>query len=104
MRRAAKRDVTEAAIKEALEADGWEVTPVSDESIPDLLCSRRGLWMVIECKSRGGSLTARQREFIQHHRSGPVFVCECALEAVRAGQWVLGEYGRQAPPVTREIA
>jgi hypothetical protein len=104
VRRAAKRDITEPAIKDALEGDGWEVTPVSDESIPDLLCSKRGVWMIVECKSRGGTLTEKQKAFIQHHRSGPVFVCETAIDAVRSGQWVLMEYGDKAPRVTREIA
>lgn len=94
MRRAAKRDETEADIVKALVADGWEVTTVSDESVPDLLCSKRGVWMLIECKTGRRGLTKAQGEFLQRHIHGHVGICNCPEDAVLWGRFVLGEYAR----------
>ena len=41
-RRAAKRDANEPAIRQALEAQGFHVTPVSGSGLPDLVVTYRG--------------------------------------------------------------
>lgn len=48
MRRAAKRDLVEPAIVEALQAAGWQVW----RELPcDLLCFKAGTWRTLEAKS-----------------------------------------------------
>ena len=85
MRHAAKRDETEAAIMDALRADGWVVSQLSGEGVPDLVASKHGRWELFECKSKGGSLTAAQREFIRTHKA-PVWVVSSAEEALEVAR------------------
>jgi Holliday junction resolvase len=99
VRRAAKRDETEPAIIAALEAEGWEVSPISDEDVPDLLCSRGGEWMVIECKSKGGRLTEGQRRFIRRHKA-PVWIVSSAEEAAEVARSLVAAV-RMVPAVRR---
>jgi hypothetical protein len=85
VRRAAKRDETEDAIKAALEADGWVVSRLSGEGIPDLLASKHGRWELFECKSSGGGLTAAQRDFIRDHKA-PTWVVSSPVEALEVAR------------------
>lgn len=57
MRAAAKRDANEAGIVSALEASGWLVLRLSGAGLPDLLCVRRGVLVLLEVKAATGTLT-----------------------------------------------
>ena len=67
MRRAAKRDICEREIIDALEAHGVSVTQLSQEGVPDLLCSYKGRWFLVEVKSAKGKLTEEQADFMSKH-------------------------------------
>jgi Holliday junction resolvase len=67
LRRAAKRDSTEPEIIKALEAHGCGVTQLSQEGVPDLICSYNGRWFLVECKSEKGKLTEDQADFMSKH-------------------------------------
>ena len=69
MRKAAKRDANEREIIDALEAYGVSVTRLSQEGVPDLLCStKKGKWwFLVEVKSAKGCLTTEQANFIAEH-------------------------------------
>lgn len=67
LRRAARRDSTEPEIIKALEARGCGVTQLSQEGVPDLLCSFNGRWFLVECKSAKGKLTEEQADFMSKH-------------------------------------
>ena len=67
MRKAAKRDANEREIIDALEAHGVSVTQLSQEGVPDLLCSYRGRWFLVEVKSEKGKLTEDQADFMSKH-------------------------------------
>lgn len=64
MRRVAKRDIVEIAIKQGLQAVGFVVWEVSSKGAPDLIAfhDNFGLFL-IECKSKGGKLTRDQQTF-----------------------------------------
>ena len=87
-RRNPRRDSTEADIIAALEAIGVHVSRVSGAGIPDLLCSYRGKFFLVECKSRRGKLTAAQERFMSDTVDCPVFVVRSPDEAVDAAQGV----------------
>ena len=59
---ARRRDATEKAICDALEAFGAEVMKISGAGLPDLFVCYRGHWTPLEVKSAAGGLTALQRE------------------------------------------
>ena len=85
MRRAAKVDATQSAIVSALRKAGCQVESLAavGRGVPDLLVSRgggRGLYL-LECKSKGGSLTPAQRKW---HALFPVHVVTDAESALRA--------------------
>jgi Holliday junction resolvase len=74
VRRAAKRDASEPAIVQALQACGFAVERVSDSGQPDLLLSRAGRWYVAEAKSRYGKLTpAQERMHARARAEIPIF-------------------------------
>jgi hypothetical protein len=58
----AKRDANEPIIVEALEAAGWLVIRLSAPGMPDLLCVRRGVLVLMEVKMPKGSVTPKQAE------------------------------------------
>ncbi len=60
MRRAAKKDSTQAAIVQALRQIGCEVLILNQEGIPDLAVGRRGDWALVEIKRPRGKLTPLQ--------------------------------------------
>ena len=84
MRRAARRDDSEAAIVEHLRAIGYSVQQLSDPDVPDLLVARAGRMWLLECKSDGGGLRPGQREWIQRWPA-PVGVVRSPAEAY---EWV----------------
>jgi hypothetical protein len=60
MKRAAKKDLNQAAIVQALRAIGCEVLICNLEGWPDLLCHKAGVWLPVEVKRPRGKLTALQ--------------------------------------------
>jgi hypothetical protein len=59
-RRAARRDENEPAVVEALQAAGWVVTQLSQEGVPDLLCTKGKRIVLIEVV--GDAKAARYRD------------------------------------------
>ena len=57
-----KRDANEKPIREALEAVGAHVTPISGEGAPDLLVRFKGILVGLEVKSAKGKRTKAQQE------------------------------------------
>jgi hypothetical protein len=84
VRRAARVDSTHAPIVDALRAIGCRVLSLATigDGAPDLLVSFRGgrVLLLLECKSKGGTLTAAQKKF---HGEWPVLVARSPEEAVR---------------------
>jgi hypothetical protein len=66
MRRAAKIDQNQPAIVEALRADGWSVQSLAQigKGCPDLLISRDGETIVVECKMPGERLNKDQLDWL----------------------------------------
>jgi len=92
VRQAAKRDGNEAEIVSALRAEGYTVFQISDDGIPDLLVSRIGrpAWLLLEVKSRTGTLTKAQERFFQQTEGCPRFMVTNALDALAAARYWLG--------------
>jgi Holliday junction resolvase len=78
----ARRDANEGAIIQTLQAEGVIVFPISGAGIPDLLCGHRGVWFLVEVKTRSGRLTEAQRRFHALAEGYPVYVVRTAQEAV----------------------
>lgn len=57
-----KRDAVEPDIIDALRAVGCQVWQISGRAVPDLLAFRQGRYFPMEVKSKGGKLTAAQRD------------------------------------------
>ncbi len=74
-----KRDRNEGAIIEALEAIGVTVFRISGVGCPDLLCHARGVWLPMEVKAQGGSLTTAQ---IAARATAPYPVVHSVAEAI----------------------
>ena len=55
-----RRDLTEPAIIDALQQVGAFVRQCHGDGAPDLIVKLRGIWMPIECKSKGGRVQANQ--------------------------------------------
>ena len=86
MRRAARRDETEAEIVAALEAVGAQVYRISQAGLPDL-CVWYRRWVWLEVKSLTGMVRKNQieqREFIERHGVPVVRTAQQALVAVGA--------------------
>lgn len=104
MRHAAKRDDSEPGIIQALELAGWTVIPISDTGAPDLLCCRRGVIKLLECKTEGRGLTPAQQKTFARIQGAMVTVHvvrtpEEALYAVRAPvEGILPPLTKKAPP------
>ena len=82
MRRAARRDLNERAIVMALEKAGCSVIRISQPGVPDLLVGRYGRNMLLEVKSRDGTLTEDQEQWHARWR-GQVAIVRDELEALR---------------------
>lgn len=101
MRRAAKKDNTQAAIVKALRENGYEVTVLNQEGIPDLMVTASwwvtenrpsyGFCRLLETKSKrrkDGSVTLDKRQekqaaFVKKFNIAYVTTPEEALEALR---------------------
>ena len=83
-RKAARRDHTERAIIDALQAAGATVTAISAPGVPDLLVATPdGETLLMECKARRGTLTDDQRRF--HERwLGRIVIARNIEDALRA--------------------
>jgi len=84
-----KRDASEPGIVNALEAAGYWVVRV-DKPL-DLIVGRRGYERIIllECKSKGGSLTADQLKFMQISEGATRFVVFTPEQALAAADtWI----------------
>ena len=91
MRRAAKRDANEPAIREALEAAGYTVFPVSDDGIPDLLVTRPGKgYLLLEVKVPGKPLTKAQERFFHLSEGTARYMVTTAQDALQAAEYWLG--------------
>jgi hypothetical protein len=82
MRRAAKRDLSESAIVDALRKLGWSVEFLSIAYGPDLLIGRSGSTHLIECKTGKGKLKAGQATWHREWRGAPVHVLRTPYEVV----------------------
>ncbi len=101
MRWAARRDQAEGPIVQALRHAGWTVERVSAPGFPDLLCVRRGEVVLLEVKSKRGSMERAQVKLHARLRAAGLTVAivttpEEALAAVR------GEVVRTALDVRAE--
>lgn len=77
---AQKRDTVEESIVDALLATGHEVYRLT-QFPSDLLVGRRQ-WLVLECKSPSGRLTASQERFFSTSGSAPRGVVRSVEEAL----------------------
>ena len=87
MRWAAQRDKAEPAVVQALRLAGWTVEKVSGPGLPDLLCVRRGVVVLLEVKSTGGRMKPAQVKLHARLRAAGLAVAvvttpEEALDAV----------------------
>jgi hypothetical protein len=74
-----RRDDTESAIVDALEAIGIVVRRLSHDGLPDLLTYSRGVWRPIEVKRRGGHLTDAQ---VRLYRLAPFPIVDSLTQAL----------------------
>jgi Holliday junction resolvase len=81
MRRAAKRDESEAAIVDALLRAGWSVERWSQRDCPDLVLGRRGINVLAEVKTGKKTLRAGQAKWHREWR-GRVIVLRTVEEAL----------------------
>lgn len=96
-RRAAKRDLNEAAIVDALRAVGVKVYRMSGEGLPDLLCEYLGHWTPLEVKSKGGKLTEAQAARFLESPFAVVRDAEQALAYFLPAARTRGSYRRREP-------
>jgi Holliday junction resolvase len=83
MRRAAKRDASEAAIVAALRTAGWSVEFLNLTDGPDLLIGKPGRCLLIECKTGKGKLKPGQSDWHQRWKGPTVIVVRTVEEAIR---------------------
>jgi 5-methylcytosine-specific restriction endonuclease McrA len=83
VRRAAKRDASEAAIVEYLRKAGWSVLKLSVEDGPDFICGKLGVGNVlVEVKSGNAKLRPGQQKFRDEWKGDPVYVLRCIEDAM----------------------
>lgn len=81
---AAKRDLIERPIIDALTGVGAIVTQLSQAGVLDLLVGYRSVFSVLEVKDKGGKTTPAQDVFIERYAGYPVHVVYTVEEALRA--------------------
>lgn len=81
MRRAAKRDIAEKPIVEALRRIGADVCRLDEPC--DLLVGYKRRNVLIEVKSSGGTLTKRQKDFFASWR-GEAYIVQTVDQAIKA--------------------
>ena len=82
-RRAAKRDGNEAAIVDALRAQGFNVERMSGVGLPDLLLSKGGQMWVAEVKMPKGRFKPAQVAFKARWTGPPILVLRTIEDALR---------------------
>ena len=104
MRRAARRDVMEADIVQALRSVGASVTRINQEGLFDLLVGYRGVTTLVEVKTpsrkdgkaqtraTGTELSVAQQKWLESWRGGPAVVVRSMTDALQA-------VGAMVPPV-----
>lgn len=81
MRRAAKRDTSEAPIVAFLRAAGWSVLQLSVKDGPDILCGKFGVNVLLEVKTGKGKLRPGQVKWGQDWQGDPPYVIRTVEEA-----------------------
>ncbi len=88
MRRVARVDSNQAEVVKALRKIGVVVTPIHQlgKGVPDLLCSYRQVWTLLEVKDgekppSARELTPDEKRWIADQRA-PVYIVTSPLEAV----------------------
>jgi hypothetical protein len=81
VRRAAKRDSSEAEIVSYLRAAGWSVLYLSVKDGPDLLAGKHGVNVLIENKTGKAKLRPGQKAWGESWRGDPVYVIRTVHEA-----------------------
>lgn len=81
MRRAAKRDLSEAAIVEYLRKAGWSVLHLSVTNGPDLVAGKHGHNVLLECKTGKGKLRPGQIQWGASWQGDPPYVIRTVSEA-----------------------
>jgi Holliday junction resolvase len=99
MRRAAKRDLVEPEIVQALERAGWVVDRISGEDLPDLLLSRRGFLCVAEVKTGKAKLRPGQQKFRDRFQ-GPFVELRTVQDALNLSRVAVGLPAYQREGVT----
>jgi Holliday junction resolvase len=82
VRRAAKRDSNEAAIVQALEKLGWQVTRLSMPDGPDLMLAKAGRCVLAEVKTATGKLKPGQVDWHAKWQGPPVLVLRSVDDAL----------------------
>lgn len=84
MRRAAKADLNQPDIVDALRQMGASVVHLHTvgQGCPDLLVGFRGRTQLVEVKGERGTLTQPQREWHQAWRGSPVVILRSVADAV----------------------
>jgi hypothetical protein len=96
-RRAAKRDASEPAIVEALEAYGFTVQKLSARHAPDLLLGRQGITRVGEVKTGAAALEPGQVDWWARWRGNGLIVLRSLADVDRlARAWVVDDQQRAA--------
>lgn len=82
MRRAAKRDISEALIVGVLRQLGWSVLRISDRGAPDLCISKGAHCCLVEVKTGKGKLTPDQARFFSEWRGVTPLIFRDAQDAI----------------------
>jgi Holliday junction resolvase len=82
-RRAAKRDLNEREVIDALKAVGATVVQISETGAPDLLVGFRGQTHLLECKGMKGKLTDDQIRWHKAWEGRQVSVVRTVEEALQ---------------------
>jgi hypothetical protein len=99
MRRAAKRDATEAELVDALRHLGASVRHLNARGLPDLLIGLAGLAFLGEVKTRRGRATVEQVAFAETWRGPPVWVLRTMDDVVALVRYA-HELGARRRPAT----
>jgi Holliday junction resolvase len=80
---AVRRDTSEAAIIEALEARGFSVQQLSGKDIPDLLIGKMGVTRVVEAKTGKAKLEEGQANWWANWRGNGLIVLRTVEDVER---------------------
>jgi hypothetical protein len=90
VRRAAKRDLSEQPIIQALRLCGWSVQPISVPNAPDLILGKLGRTYLAEVKTGKGKVKPGQAEWHRKWEGADVVILRSVDDALRFEQ----TYGR----------